>query len=87
MFLLAPPAYVKGNRAAPLEEEDMGEVVDMDDKACQDVELAYRKGVPSSVEASVGAVEVDAPQGHAWWGHPRWDGRDEATRLIEDNKG
>jgi hypothetical protein len=71
VFLLAPLAYVKRNRAAPLREEDMGEVVGMDDKACQDAELARRKGVSSSVEVSVGAVEVDAPQGHAWEGHPR----------------
>jgi len=60
----------------------------MDDTACQDVELAGRKDVTSRlVEVGVDAVQVDGPQGHAWRGHPRWDGHDVAMRLMEDNKG
>jgi hypothetical protein len=58
----------------------------MDDTACQDVELAGRKDVTSRlVEVGVDVVQVDAPQGHAWWGHPLWDGDDVAMRLIEED--
>jgi hypothetical protein len=60
----------------------------MDDTACQDVELAGRKDVTSRlVGVGVDAVQVDGPQGHARWGHPRRDGHDVAMRLMEDNKG
>jgi len=53
----------------------------MDDTACQDVELAGRKDVTSRlVEVGVDAVQVDGPQGHARWGHPRRDGHDVAMR-------
>jgi hypothetical protein len=72
VFPLGQLVYVTGIRAAPPGGEDMGEGVGMGDKACQDVELARRKDVSSRVvDVSVGAVEVDALQGHAGRGHPQ----------------
>ena len=89
MFPLVQLAYEKGLRAPALAlEEDMGELPCID-TAYQDEVLASRtQDVTSKLGAvvvSVDAVGVDAPQGHAWPGHPWWDGH-VAMRLIEDKK-